>query len=217
MNQQRIFLRKLVYSKFKYILKLIIDTWMDMISLKAAACWRACWKAADPLGDSFCGTTGDTLLEKLDFLGIGLDFPSANLLLLAGWTGECKMLALSTRWPEVSMSKSAGSRDGWCAICACRFSKESWTANMFFKTGFRSRFESISKSVLTWEDIFRPPSSLQTFRWTRSKRARALWASEKIKGTELTTGKTSRQSNSQYDYILTCTDGHPKWVKGLSQ
>lgn len=175
----------------EYIFFFFGFTWIAIISLLAAACRMDCWNAAPVLATSLLWFSGDTVncLEELVLLRAGLDLPP---LVLNDDRLVCRMFWLTTRVPDLSMSKSLGSRDGWCIRCWFNSSSESSSLRMFLSTGFCRRLVRRSKSVWTWEATPFPASLFVTFCWTRSRRARALLASAE----ESKTNKKLAHSNT---------------------
>ena len=153
-------------------------TWMEMTSLFAAAWRRDCSSE----GGSTISTVS-TLWASVGKYFVRIDLPPKGELSLPllsfswpKWSGR-KTLEFKTRRPALSMSKSEGSRDGWCIKWLRKSPRESSTFKIFCKTGLFSKLVSNCKSVETWEKLF-SLSLLQTFCLTRSKSERALSASE---------------------------------------
>lgn len=152
-------------------------TCIAIISLLAAA-WRIdCWNAAPDLAKSFLRVSGDSVdcLEELVLLKAGLDLPSF-VLDEPEWC-VCRMFWFTMRVPDLSMSKSLGSSEGWWTRCWFNSSRESSSFRIFLRTGFWSRLVRRSKSVWTWEATPLASSLVETLCCTRSSRARALLAS----------------------------------------
>ncbi len=146
---------------------------MEMISLLfwANASWKD-WCTANLGAWSFFKISGE--LVKVD------DSFEDSLLAPLLWPNGTAS-GFRTSWPELSMSKSVGRRDGWCVRCWLSSVRESSNCNIPRRTGFcRSPVRS-SKSSRTWEaTLFRlsPVESPDTLCCTLSNRAKARFASE---------------------------------------
>ena len=199
-----------------------------MISLFAAACKSWGW-IEDDWSISFLPSWGEMAEgwwdEMLVLVTARLSF---SPLLPLPVCNVGTMLALSTSWPVLSMSKSVGNSEGWLARWPSSSTSESSNSRMPFKTGFCSKFMRRSRSSCTCEArllrLLFPstPLLLFTFCCTLSRRASALLASEK-RSNKLNMSIFSFLAQHSNVKSLTSSDRHfvflapalTKWAKRL--
>ena len=162
-----------------------------MISLFAAACKSWGWIEDDWNISFLAEGRGETVVtdwcDELALLLTGRVSFSPPLLvpLLLLLCSVGMILALTTSWPVLSMSKSVGSSDGWLARWPSSSVNESSNCRIPLSTGFWRRFIKRSRSSCTCEArllrLLLPSTPLPfTFCCTRSSRAKALLASVTI-------------------------------------